>query len=83
MPPVYEHHLKVQPEEIDGQGHVNNVVYLRWMQDAAVAHSTHQGWSNARYWEAGYGWVVRTHHIEYLKEALKQKKLSCGPGSPT
>ena len=30
--------ILVAPEHIDTQGHVNNVVYVRWMQDAATAH---------------------------------------------
>ncbi|MAT15599.1 MAG: thioesterase [Planctomyces sp.] len=70
MPVIYEHHLTVQQSEIDGHGHVNNVFYLHWMQDAAVAHSREQGWPNSRYREMGLGWVVRTHAIEYLREAF-------------
>ncbi|MCA9042260.1 MAG: acyl-CoA thioesterase [Planctomycetaceae bacterium] len=70
MPAIYEHHLTVKPEDIDGQHHVNNIVYLHWMQAAAVAHSSAQGWSNSRYRETGLSWVVRSHNIEYLKEAF-------------
>ena len=36
----YEIELDVMPADIDQLGHVNNVVYLRWVQDAAVAHWT-------------------------------------------
>jgi acyl-CoA thioester hydrolase len=70
MPNVYAHALTVSPDAIDGQGHVNNLEYLRWMQDAAVAHSTAQGWPPNRYLEIGAGWVVRSHWIEYLQPAF-------------
>jgi acyl-CoA thioester hydrolase len=70
MPAIYHHQLTVSPAAIDGQGHVNNLEYLRWMQDAAVAHSAAQGWPAERYREIGAGWVVRSHWIEYLQPAF-------------
>jgi acyl-CoA thioester hydrolase len=68
---IYEHRVTVQPGDIDGQGHVNNLVYLKWLQDAAVAHSDQNGWSAQRYHELGVGWVVRSHWIEYLNPAFQ------------
>ena len=65
MPAVYEFLHRVTPDEIDGVGHVNNIEYLRWLQDAAVAHSSAQGWPARSYHQLGQGWVVRTHFIEY------------------
>lgn len=70
MPDVYEHRHTVAADEIDVQGHANNVAYIQWMQDAAVAHSAAQGWDGARYRRLGCGWVVRTHHIEYRQPAF-------------
>jgi acyl-CoA thioester hydrolase len=70
MPAIYEHRLTVPAEAIDGQGHVNNLEYIRWMQDAAVAHSQAQGWPASRYERLGGGWVVRTHRVEYLQAAF-------------
>jgi len=70
MPAIYQHRLLVPNDAIDGQGHVNNVEYVRWMQDAAVAHSDAQGWTAERYRQLGAGWVVRTHKIEYLQAAF-------------
>lgn len=69
MPAIYEHSWLVTPAEIDGLGHVNNVEYVRWMQAAAVAHSAAQGWNHQAYLQLGAGWVVRSHHIEYLQPA--------------
>ncbi|MFQ5731117.1 MAG: acyl-CoA thioesterase [Planctomycetaceae bacterium] len=70
MPAVFEHHLTVREDEIDPQGHVNNLEYLKWMQDAALAHSAAQGWTGERYFEIGGGWVARKHVIEYLHPAF-------------
>jgi acyl-CoA thioester hydrolase len=67
---IYEHMLIVSDRDIDQVGHVNNVVYLQWMQDAAVAHSSALGWSAARYQQHGAGWVARLHQIEYLRPAF-------------
>ncbi len=75
MPAVYEHRHTVLKEEIDGLGHANNVVYLHWMIDAAVAHSLAQGWPGERYQELGTGWVVRKHEIEYLQPAYAGEEL--------
>ncbi|MBX3439074.1 MAG: acyl-CoA thioesterase [Planctomycetaceae bacterium] len=70
MPVIYLHEVTVAAEDIDRQGHVNNLVYVRWMQDAAVAHSSAQGWTPQRYEEEGVGWVAKSHHIEYVKPAF-------------
>jgi acyl-CoA thioester hydrolase len=70
MSAVYLHRLTVTHEDLDRQGHVNNLVYVRWMQDAAVAHSSQQGWTPERYESRGIGWVARSHFIEYLKPAF-------------
>ena len=71
MPAVYEHAHTVRPNEIDEQGHVGNVHYVNWMQAAAVAHSSAQGWTPDRYRESGATWVVRSHLIEYLRPAFE------------
>jgi acyl-CoA thioester hydrolase len=75
MPAIYLHHLTVRPEEIDGLGHVNNVCYVNWMQDAAVAHSSAQGWTPERYHTAGLGWVARSHFIEYRAPAFEGEQI--------
>lgn len=70
MPDIYEHELTVAPHEIDRLGHANNLSYLHWMLDAAVAHSNAQGWPFERYQQLGAGWVVRSHQIEYHRPAF-------------
>jgi len=60
----------VADAEIDEQGHANNVVYVAWMQEAAIAHSASLGWTAQRYRQLGVGWVARSHRIEYLRPAF-------------
>jgi acyl-CoA thioester hydrolase len=60
---------------VDRNGHVNNVVYIQWMQDAAIAHAQASGCTKAS--EAvGATWVVRTHHVEYLSPAFAGDKIT-------
>jgi acyl-CoA thioester hydrolase len=75
MPAIYEHALVVAADEIDRLGHVNNLVYLAWMQAAAFAHSAAQGWTPDRYEQLGSGWVVRSHTIKYLQPAYADQRL--------
>ena len=75
MPAIYEYPHQIQESEIDAQGHVGNLEYLRWMQDAALAHSAAEGWPPQRYHEIGAGWVVRSHKIEYLQPAFADEKI--------
>jgi acyl-CoA thioester hydrolase len=72
---VFEYELQVLPDDLDSVGHVNNLVYLRWLLDAAVAHSTAVGWSPDAYRALGRGWVVRSHFIEYLAPAFAGDRL--------
>ena len=69
MPAIFEYHHTVRDDEIDAQGHANNVCYVAWMQEAALAHSAAQGWPAEAYQRLGMGWVVRSHAIEYHQSA--------------
>ena len=42
---TFEVRRTVAPEEIDGLGHVNNLVYLGWFMDAAENHTKARGMS--------------------------------------
>ncbi len=76
MPRIYRYPITVAPESIDALGHVNNQEYVRWMQEAAIAHSIAQGWPLERYVAQGQGWVVRRHTVEYLKPAFAGDALA-------
>lgn len=74
MPQIYQYKLTVPDNALDVNAHVNNIEYLRWMQDAAVLHSDIQGCTKATI-EAGATWVVRTHRIEYLRPAFAGEQI--------
>jgi acyl-CoA thioester hydrolase len=76
MPEVYLHELIVPADDIDPLGHANNVAYVQWMQEAAIAHSTAQGWPMSRYRELGMAWVVRRHTVEYLQPAQEGERIT-------
>ena len=71
MSAQFEYSHTVTQADIDELGHAGNFHYVRWMQHAAVAHSTANGWPSQRYKNLGAGWVVRSHHISYLKPAFE------------
>jgi len=53
--------------DIDDNGHVNNVVYLAWAQDLAIAHW--EAWATAEE-RAGWSWVARRHEVDYRRALL-------------
>ena len=75
MSTFFDYLHTVIPEDIDELGHAGNFQYVKWTQQAAIAHSTANGWSPQRYFELGAGWVVRAHKITYLKPALEGDEL--------
>ena len=73
---VFVRRFDVPADAIDVNGHVNNLAYLRWMQDIATAHSAACGWPLARYLETRTSWVVRSHHIDYERPAFVGEALT-------
>lgn len=66
MDGAYHMEILIRQEDIDELSHVNNVVYLQWVQDISRAH-----WfelSDAEMRER-FVWVVLKHEISYLKAA--------------
>ena len=58
--------VPVLPTDIDEQNHVNNIVYLRWIQDVATAHWKSLASAEA---QAVIGWIVLRHEIDYRSPA--------------
>jgi len=60
------------PEHIDELGHVNNAVWVQWIQHIAVAH-----WYSVADPEhdAAYFWVVTRHEIDYLRAAFEGDRV--------
>lgn len=64
----YELQITVQASDIDKLGHVNNVVYLQWVQTAATTHWYATATAQQK---AAYLWVVAKHEIEYKRPAME------------
>lgn len=71
---IYRYELQVPHWAIDANGHANNVEYLRWMQDAAIAHANSSGGTAAAR-ALGGTWFARNHFIEYLHPANEGEEL--------
>jgi acyl-CoA thioester hydrolase len=65
----YEIEIQILQTDIDQLGHVNNVVYLKWVQDAAMAHWYATATEKQK---RTLLWVVSKHEIEYKRPAYKQ-----------
>jgi acyl-CoA thioester hydrolase len=70
--PVFTHRIVAPADAIDELGHVNNAVWVRWIQEVALAHwysvadPAHQD---------DYIWVVVRHEIDYLRPAFEGEVL--------
>lgn len=68
----FQHSLKVEKNHIDTLNHVNNVVYLQWVNDISEKH-----WSllsNDRI-NSKYFWICIRHEIDYLNQAFLDDKV--------
>ena len=64
--------VPVLPADIDEQNHVNNTVYLRWVQDVATAHWKSLAGAES---QAAIGWVVLRHEIDYKMPASRGDEI--------
>ena len=69
----FEMSIAVLPDDIDMQNHVNNTVYLRWVQDVATAHWQALAGQEA---QAAIAWVVLRHEIDYKAPAALGDKIT-------
>ena len=71
-PTMFRYPIGILPADIDHMGHVNNSVYLKWVQDAVV-----------RYWEkvapaeavSSHLWVALKHEISYRRPAFLEDSV--------
>jgi acyl-CoA thioester hydrolase len=59
--------LAVGEADIDELGHASNVAFLRWVLEAAVAHTSSVGLGPLDYRRRGQSFVVRRHTLDYLR----------------
>ena len=70
---LYSYSLKVEKEHIDDLLHVNNVVYLQWVNDISEKH-----WNelSSKGLNEKYFWVVLRHELDYLNQAVLHDELT-------
>lgn len=66
----YAAHFRVRHHEMDALGHVNNAVYLNYLEQAGIEHSAALGYDAARLRELGGYFIARRHEIDFLRPAL-------------
>ncbi len=66
----YSAYFRVRHYEMDALGHVNNAVYLHYLEQAAIQHSAAIGYPGARLAELGGLFIARRHEIDYLRPAV-------------
>ena len=64
--------ITVDKNHIDELGHVNNVMYLQWVQDIANLH-----WKKLKegFDTSAYVWVVLRHELDYSGQALQNDEI--------
>ncbi len=66
---------RVEWRDLDGAGHVNNAVYLSYVEDCGVQAVAAHGWPIVRMEAEGFAVVARQHHIEYRQPATLGDEL--------
>ena len=78
----FSHSFRVSAADIDAQNHVNNVAYVRWIQDVAVAH-----WFSvtSEAMREKYAWWLTRHEIDYKKQSFENEEITVSTwvGEPT
>lgn len=69
----FSHSFKVSAADIDAQNHVNNVAYVEWIQEVAVAH-----WFSVtdEAMREKYTWILTRHEIDYKKQSFENEEIT-------
>ena len=65
--------ITVDESHLDYNRHVNNVQFVKWMEEIATEH-----WENLKHQSpyAEYAWVLVDHHIQYKKQVFLNEILT-------
>lgn len=75
--------FSAEPQHIDVMGHVNNAVWVQWMEAIATAHW--EAVASAEH-QAAYAWVVTRHEIDYRGNVREGETVTAEtfiPGAPS
>jgi acyl-CoA thioester hydrolase len=69
----FSHSFIVNSTHLDEKNHVNNVVYVQWIQDVAVAH-----WRNivSQDIQTKYSWILLKHEIDYKQQSFENDEIT-------
>ena len=73
---IFAHRFSFPPEAEDENQHVNNIEYVRMMQESAIAHTRVNGWTPEELHARGWTWVARSHFIEYLQPCRAGEEIA-------
>jgi acyl-CoA thioester hydrolase len=74
-PGVFRLRRRVEWRDIDLEQHVNNAVYLSYLEDCGVQVAAAHGWPMSRVQAEGFAIVARRHRIEYRQPAVLDDEL--------
>ncbi|MED5549082.1 MAG: thioesterase family protein [Pseudomonadota bacterium] len=72
---IHTYDIAISPDDIDHMGHVNNAVYVRWVQDVIIRHWQRFAGPEA---VASRLWVALKHEINYREPAFLEDHLQAG-----
>jgi acyl-CoA thioester hydrolase len=78
LPGPFIHRRVAEHSEIDGYGHVNNVVYVGWLDDCAWADSIARGLGPEVCRKLNRGMAVWRTQLHYLRAALEGDAIEIG-----
>jgi acyl-CoA thioester hydrolase len=64
--------IKVEQQHLDDVNHVNNVIYVQWMQDIATMHWN--AYASNKLKEEVL-WMIKRHEIDYFSQAFLNDEL--------
>lgn len=72
---IFTRSRQVEWRDVDPWGHVNNAVYLSYLEDCGMQLAAAYDWPWERMAESRFGIIARQHHIEYRKPAYLDDHL--------
>lgn len=73
MPAPFRLSLAPTPADMDENGHVNNIVQVRWLQEVATAHWAAVAPAEA---QARFVWVISRHEIDFRAPSFAGELLT-------
>jgi acyl-CoA thioester hydrolase len=72
---VYRRIRVIRPDDVDELGHVNNVRWVQFVAELAVAHASLHGSDLDTMRQQGALWIVRRHELDYRRPALPGQEI--------